>query len=136
VLEKATQVDPRHSQALAALGMTYVNEGKYDAAVPPLETAARLEPANWETEWTLAQAYYRHEQYAQALKAAQDALTIATGKAPEIALLVAESLVAVNRYEDAGQVLRQYVKNHGDRADVTKAKRWLDRLKADGKIKG
>jgi tetratricopeptide (TPR) repeat protein len=136
VLEKATQVDPNHSQAFSALGMTYVNEGKYDAAIPALETAARLEPANWETQWTLGEAYYRHEQYNEALKNAQEALAKSNGKAPEIELLVAESLVAVSRYEDAGQVLRQYVKNHGNRPDVAKAKKWLDRLKADGKIKG
>ena len=136
VLEKATQVDPSHSQAFSALGMTYVNERKYDAAVPALETAARLEPANWETQWTLAEAYYRHEQYNEALKNSQEALSKSNGKAPEIELLVAESLVAVSRYEDAGQVLRQYVKNHGNRPDVAKAKKWLERLKADGKIKG
>jgi len=136
VLLKATQVDPSHSQAFSALGMAYVNENKYDAAVPALETAARLEPANWETQWALAEAYYRHEQYDEALKNAQEALTKSNGKAPEIELLVAESLVAVSRYEDAGQVLRQYVKNHGDRPDAAKARKWLERLKADGKIKG
>jgi len=70
------------------------------------------------------------------LKNAQEALVKSNGKAPEIELLVAESLVAVSRYEDAGQVLRQYVKNHGNRPDVAKAKKWLERLKADGKIKG
>jgi tetratricopeptide (TPR) repeat protein len=135
VLEKATQVDPNHSQAFAALGMTYVNERKYDAAVPPLETAAKLEPANWETEWTLAQAYYYHEQYDAALKTSQEALTKANGKAPDIELLVAQSQVATGRFEDAAQTLRSYLKNHGDRPDAAKAKKWLDRLKTDGKIK-
>ena len=84
------------------------------------------------TQWALAEAYYRHEQYNEALKNAQEALTKSNGKAPEIELLVAESLVAVSRYEDAGQVLRQYVKNHGDRPDAAKARKWLERLKADG----
>lgn len=135
-LEKATQIDPNHAQAFAALGMAYLNEGKNDAAVPSLEKSAQLEPNNWETEWTLAQAYYRHEQYEEALKASRDALTKSNGKAPEIQLLVAESLVAVGRYEDSAQVLREYVKNHGDRPDAAKARRWLDRLRADGKIKG
>jgi Flp pilus assembly protein TadD len=135
-LEKATQLDPNHAQAFAALGMTYVNEGKYDAAVAPLEKSAQLEPGNWETEWTLAQAYYRHEQYEQALKTSQDALTKSNGKAPEIQLLIAESLVAVGRYEDSAQVLRDFVKNHGDRPEAVKARHWLDRLRADGKIKG
>jgi Flp pilus assembly protein TadD len=136
VLEKATQVDPNHAQAFAALGMTYVNEGKYDAAVPSLETATKLEPGNWETEWTLAQAYYYHQQYDAALKASQDALGKANGKAPDIELLVAQSQVATGRFEDAAQTLRSYVKNHGDRPDAAKAKKWLEKLKADGKVKG
>jgi Flp pilus assembly protein TadD len=136
VLEKATQIDPNHAQAFAALGMAFVNEGKFDAAIAPLEKSLQLEPNNWETEWTLAQTYYRHQQYDLALKTSQEALAKSNGKAPEIALLVAESLVAVSRYEDAAQTLRQYVKNHGDRPDAEKARRWLDRLRADGKIKG
>src|SRR5262249_7344536 len=135
VLERATQVDPNHAQALAALGMTYVNEGKYDTAVAALEAAAKLEPANWETEWTLAQAYYYHAQYEEAVKASQDALAKSSGKAPDIELLVAQSQVATGHFEDAAQTLRSYVRNHSDRPDAAKAKKWLDRLKADGKIK-
>ena len=36
--------------------------------------------------------------------------------------------------EVSAQALRDYVKNHGDRPDAAKAKRWLDRLDADGKV--
>jgi thioredoxin-like negative regulator of GroEL len=136
VLLKATQLDPKHAHAFAALGMTYVNEGKYDTAISPLEISTQLEPANWDAERTLAEAYYRDGRYPEALKAAQDALAKANGKAPEIELLVAESQVAVGRYEDAGATLRGFLQKHGDRPEAAKAKKWLERLKADGKIKG
>ena len=56
------------------------------------------------------------------------------GKAPEIELLMAQSLVATGKYDEAAQALRDYVKNHGDRPDAAKAKRWLDKLMADGKV--
>jgi len=49
----------------------------------------------WETHWTLAKAYYYHKQYEEALKTSQQALAEAHGKAPEIELLVAQSLTAV-----------------------------------------
>jgi tetratricopeptide (TPR) repeat protein len=134
-LEKATQIDPTHARAFAALGMAFVDEGKYDAAIPPLEKSVELEPGGWEAEFTLARAYYHHEQYEDALKASQEALAGSKGKAPEIELLVAQSLTAVGRYEDSATALRNFLKNHGNRPEAATAKKWLDRLTASGKIK-
>ena len=57
------------------------------------------------------------------------------GSAPDIELLLAQRLTAVGRYEDAAQTLRTFLKNHAKDAGAEKAKRWLDRLAADGKIK-
>jgi hypothetical protein len=51
-------------------------------------------------------------------------------------LLVAQSLVAVSRFEDSAQVLREIIKNHGGSPEAATARRYLDRLTADGKIKG
>jgi tetratricopeptide (TPR) repeat protein len=135
VLQKATQLDPGNAQAFAALGMSLCDQGKYDAAIAPLEKALQLNPASaWDTRWTLAKAYYRHEQYDEALKLSEDALTSSNGKAPEIALLVAQSLTAVGRYEDAAETLRVFLRDHGDRPEAATARRWLDRLSASGKI--
>jgi hypothetical protein len=94
-----------------------------------------LDPGGaWETRWTLAKAYYRDARYDQALKMSQDALAASTGKAPEIELLVAQSLTAVGRYEDAAQTLREFLKDHGDRRGAATARKWLERLTASGKI--
>jgi hypothetical protein len=49
-------------------------------------------------------------------------------------LLEAQALVTTAKFDEAAQVLRDYLKNHGDRPDAAKAKRWLDRLVADGKV--
>lgn len=136
-LEKATQVDPKDAQAFAALGMTYCDQGKYDIAIPPLKKSLELNPAGaaWEARWALAKSLYHEQQYDDALKMSYDALTSSNGKAPEIGLLVAESLTAVGRYEEAAAMLREYVKAHGDRKEAATAKRWLDQLAANGKIK-
>jgi uncharacterized protein HemY len=135
VLEKATQMDPNHSQAFAALGMALSDQGKYDSAIAPLEKSVHLEPHSWEAQWTLAKAYYHHEQYDAALKMAEAAQSESNGKAPEIELLVAQSLTAVGRYEDSAQVLRAFLKNHSDQPQAATARRWLQRLTADGKIR-
>ncbi|MGH3630632.1 MAG: CDC27 family protein [Sciscionella sp.] len=135
-LEKATQIDPRHARAFAALGMALCDQGKYDAAIAPLEKSLQLNPAaDWETSWALAKAYYHRAQYDDALKMSQKALDDSSGKSPEISLLVAQSLTAVGRYEDAAKLLRQFVKDHGDSRDASTARRWLEGLAANGKIK-
>ena len=134
-LEKATQIDATHARAFAALGMALFDQGKYDAAIVPLEKSLQLEAAGaWETRWVLAKTYYQHEQYEDALKRSQEALAESHGKAPEIALLVAQSLTAVGQYENAARVLREFLREHSDRREAATARRWLDRLSANGKI--
>ena len=136
VLEKATQIDPTNARALAALGMALSDQSKYEEAIPSLEKSLELNAGDpsWETQYALAQAYYKLEKFPEAAKTAQAALAKSNGKAPDIELLVAQSLVATAKYDEAAQALRDYVKNHGDRPDAAKAKRWLDRLVADGKV--
>ena len=136
ILEKAIQIDPSHANAFAALGMALCDQGKYEAAVAPLEKALHLNPApaSWDTRSALAKAYYQQARYDQALKMSQDALSSSNGKAPAIELLVAQSLTAMGRYEDAAQALREFLRDHADSRDAATARRWLDRLAADGKI--
>jgi Tfp pilus assembly protein PilF len=135
-LEKATQIDPNHARAFAALGMALSDQGKYEAAIAPLEKSLQLDVAvGWETHWALAKAYYQGEKYDVALKTSQVALAESNGKAPEIELLVAQSLTAVGRYEDAAQGLREFLKDHGDRTEAATARRWLEKLTASGKIR-
>lgn len=137
VLERATQLDPSDAHAFTALGMSLCDQGKYEAAVAPLEKALELNPAaaSWDARWALAKAHYRLAHYDQALQMSQTALSGSNGKAPEIQLLVAQSLTAVGRYEDAAQTLREFLHKHGDRLEAATARRWLDTLAADGKIR-
>lgn len=136
VLEKAIQIDSSFANAFAALGMTLCNQGKYEAAVAPLEKALQLNPApaSWDARWALAKAYYQQARYEQALQLSQDALSSSKGKAPEIELLVAQSLTAMGRYEDAAQALREFLRDYSDRREAATARRWLDGLAANGKI--
>jgi Flp pilus assembly protein TadD len=135
ILEKAAQMEPSNARVLGALGMALTNQGKYEAAIAPLEKSVQLEAGGWETHWALAKAYYFHEQYDQALKTSQHALAESNGKAPQIELLVAQSLTAVGRYEDSAQTLREFLKNHGDRPEAATARRWLGGLAKNGKIR-
>jgi tetratricopeptide (TPR) repeat protein len=136
VLEKAAQVDPSNAHVLGALGMALTDQGKYEAAIAPLEKSLQLEAAGgWETHWALGKAYYYRQRYDQALKTSQLALAESNGKAPQIELLVAQSLTAVGRYDDAAQTLREFLKSHGDSPEAATARRWLDGLTKNGKIR-
>ncbi len=136
LLEKATQMDPNSASAFAALGLALCDQGNYDAAIPPLRKSLELDPAGaWETRWALAKSYYQHQQYPEALNMSQQALARSNGNAPTIALLVAQSLTAVGRYEDAAEVLREFLRDHTNRQEAATARRWLEQLAANGKIR-
>ncbi len=135
VLEKATQMDPANPRAFAALGMALSNQRKYEEAIPPLEKSLQLDASGWETQWTLAKAYYYHEQYGEAWKASQQALADSKGQAPQIELLVAQSLTALGQYEGSAKTLREFLRDHSDRPEAATARRWLDGLVKNGKIR-
>src|SRR5205807_2347976 len=56
-------------------------------------------------------------------------------KAAQIELLVAQTLTAVGRYDDAAQTLREFLKSHGDSPEAATARRWLEGLAKNGKIR-
>jgi Tfp pilus assembly protein PilF len=135
VLEKTTQIDPQNSRAFTALGMAFMNENKYDSATAPLQQSIQLDPSNGEAHWMLARVLYRQEKYETCLREAQQALSQSHGSQPEIELLVAQSQTAVGKYEDSAETLRTFLRTHpGDKGAAT-ARRWLDRLVADGKVR-
>jgi len=136
VLEKSSELEPNQARVLAALGMALCNQKTYEAAIPKLEKSLQLDPTEgWETEWALAKSYYYHEQYDQALKMAQQAQADSHGLAPQVELLLAQCLTAAERFEDAAGVLRAVLKNNATSPEATTARRWLERLTADGKIR-
>jgi tetratricopeptide (TPR) repeat protein len=134
-LEKATQVDPQNARAFTALGMAFFSENKFDLAVPPLQQSIQLDPSNWESHWTLARTLYRQEHYDSALLEAQLALSQSRGSEPAIELLIAQSQTAVGKFEDSAETLRTFLRTHPNDKGAATARRWLDRLIADGKVR-
>jgi len=135
-LEKANQMDPNQPRLLAALGLNLVNQRKFAEAIPLLEKSIQLQPASgWGTKWALGKAYYYHEQYEQALSMAEQAHTDSHGSSAQAELLLAQCLTVVGRYEDSAHVLREFLKNNTEGPDATTARRWLERLTTNGKIR-
>jgi hypothetical protein len=136
VLETANQLEADQPRVLAALGMSLSNQNKYDEAIPTLEKAIKLDPsASWESQWALAMAYYHGGQYDKALLLAQQAHNSSHAPNQQVELLLAQCLTAVDRYEDSARVLRDLVNINPGSPDAATARRWLDRLAGDGKIR-
>jgi tetratricopeptide (TPR) repeat protein len=132
VLERATRIDPTHARAFAALGMALTDQSKFEAAIAPLEKSMELDgaTANWETEFVLARAYYEAAKYPEALTMSKKALADSKGRAPEITLLVAQALTVNGQYAEAENTLKEFLREHGDRPDAAKARRWVEKLEA------
>jgi len=133
-LEKAAQVDPKNARVLSALGMAFVNENRFDLAVPPLQQSAEIDPNPWDTHYALAKAFYNQEQFDTALRESQQALSKAHGSQPEVELLMAQAQTAVGKFEDSATTLRTFLRLHPNDKGAATARRWLDRLIADGKV--
>jgi tetratricopeptide (TPR) repeat protein len=131
-LEKATQIDPNHARAFAALGMALTDQGKFEEAIAPLTKSIELEgaAAHWETENVLGRAYYESAKYPEALVMSKKALVDSKGRAPEIELLVAQALTANGQYVQASETLKKFLREHGDRPEAAKARRWMEKLEA------
>jgi len=133
-LEKAAQVDPKNARVLCALGMAFVNENRFDLAVAPLQHSVEIDPNSWDAHYALAKAFYNQQQFDGALQEAQRALGQSHGSEPAIELLMAQAQTAVGKFEDSAETLRTFLRLHpGDKGAAT-ARRWLDRLVADGKV--
>jgi len=135
VLEKTAQIDPQNSRVFTALGMALINENKYDLALAPLKQSIQLDPSNWEAHWTLARVLYRQENFDASLLEAQQAFSQSHGSEPAIELLIAQSQTAVGKFEDSAETLRTFLRTHPNDKGAATARRWLDRLVADGKIR-
>jgi tetratricopeptide (TPR) repeat protein len=133
-LEKAAQIDPKNARVLGALGMAFVNENRSDLAVAPLQQSAEIDPGSWDTHYALAKAFYNQQQFEDALQEAQRALGQSHGSEPAIELLMAQAQTAVGKFEDSAETLRTFLRVHPDDKGAATARRWLDRLVADGKV--
>lgn len=133
-LETAAQLEPNNARTLSALGMAFVDQNKYDQAIPVLEHSVQIDATPWDAHWTLAKAYYHQQNYDGALRESQEAVNRSRGAAPDAELLLAQAQTAAGKYEDAAQTLRTFLTNHPKDAGIEKARRWLERLRADGKI--
>src|SRR5712671_2350103 len=133
---EALRLAPGHPDVLFLQGVLDLSEHNWPQAQTVLEKATQLDPNNPRAFAALGMAFTNQGKYEAAIPPLEKSLQLeSTGKAPEIQLLVAQSLTAVGQYDAAADTLRDFLKNHADRPQAPTARRWLEGLVKSGKIK-
>ena len=122
---KTLQLDPKHLNALLAVGQDLLHENKSAEAAQYLNRAVDAAPSSWRAHALLAESLVMQSQDDPAIKQAQRAIELGHERAASVQLIMARAMIEKGDKGQATQILQAYVKAHP--ADKETAK-YLDRL--------
>lgn len=117
--EKAVQIYPRHSSALAALGQRSLNTGDVSAAIAYLQRAVEASPSSWRFQERLAEAYLLHQEPEQAAKCARRAIAIGKDRALQAEVVLTQALAQLHTEPAGTQALDDLPVRTPSQAQVT-----------------
>jgi tetratricopeptide (TPR) repeat protein len=118
-LMQATQMAPADPIAHRELGKAYLALNKFDQAQTQLEKAVQLDPQSGPTHFLLGQAYRKQGLLDKAKIETRRYLELTGGhSSPDDPLSEARSLIKLNKFTDAEQVIRKYLVVHKNSADA------------------
>ncbi|HET6930028.1 MAG TPA: tetratricopeptide repeat protein [Candidatus Acidoferrum sp.] len=100
----------QHVRSLTALGEIYLIEGNLGPAKAHLEDALKADPNCWRAEQLLAAVELRQHSYSDAIRDAEQALTLGKNEAKGARLTLAEALSASGNRERSSQILNELLK--------------------------
>ena len=100
----------QHVRSLTALGEIYLIEGNLGPAKAHLEDALKADPNCWRAEQLLAAVELRERSYSDAIRDAEQALTLGKAEAKGARLTLAEALSASGNHERSNQILNELLK--------------------------
>jgi tetratricopeptide (TPR) repeat protein len=106
---KALEIDPDYVEARASFGGMLVDKGAADEAIRQLNAAIRRDKSYGLAWYLLAHAYILKDDYAQAIDAARQAITLIPNKA-ESHFWLAESLHLSGKLDDAKKSYQDYLR--------------------------
>lgn len=115
----------QHVRSLTALGEIYLMEGNLDPAKSSLEAALRADPNSWRAMQLLAAVELRRRSYLDAIRDAEQALTLGKTEAKGARLTLAEAFASVGNYERSNQVLNELLKQSPSEEQTKEANRLL-----------
>ncbi len=107
--------EPRNVEALANLGVVYVNLGRYDDAIASYRKALEISYLNTPIRMNLGLAFYKAARYADAIPEFDRVLDTSPGLYNAV-LLKADCLLQLGRPKDAAAILAPIAGEHDDDA--------------------
>ncbi len=127
-LETAINLYPQHAGALASLGATLYRLKDFAGAVAALNKAVEISPQNWRSHGALVMCHIRLRDYDKALAHAERAIETAGDKSPELHVLLARVLIALNQKEKARSELQAFLTAYPGHPEAVAAQRLLSIL--------
>ena len=127
-LEKAISLDPKHVESLVALGTLKYRDGDYPGAIDLLAKAVQVSSTSWQARLTLAQAYLRQNNFADANEQAGKAFEIGREKAAGAQLVQAQALAGLGKNHESANVLSSYLTANPSDPNAEKLRGWITEL--------
>ncbi|MHB8502178.1 MAG: tetratricopeptide repeat protein [Candidatus Acidiferrales bacterium] len=122
---KALELEPKHLNALLAVGQDFLHENKPAEAQQYLKRAVDTAPSSWRAHALLAEALVLQKQDDEAINQAKRAIELGHDRAASAQLVMARAMFEKGDKGQATHILELYVQGHP--ADKETAK-YLDRL--------
>jgi tetratricopeptide (TPR) repeat protein len=113
--KKVLELEPQHFEALANLGVVYVNLGRFDDAIASYRKALEISYLNAPLRMNLGLAYYKAARYAEALPEFDKVLQISPGLYDAL-LLKADCHLQLGEPKQAIALLDPLSQDHADDA--------------------
>jgi tetratricopeptide (TPR) repeat protein len=123
---KTLQLDPKHLNALLAVGQDMLQEKKSVEAAQYLSRAVEVAPSSWRAHTLFAEALVMQKKNDEAMEHAEKAIELGHERAASAQLVLARAMVQKGDNGKAIQTLEAYVQGHPADKDTAS---YLERLK-------
>ena len=133
---KALEANPKHLNALIAVGNDLLQEKKAAEATPYLKRAVDAEPSAWRAQALLAEAYLLQGMRDDAIKHAERAIELGHERAESVQLVLVRAYAERGDKDHALSLMQTYVQAHPTDAVAAKDLETLKNVKAGTAVLG
>lgn len=123
---KTLELDPKHLNALLAVGQDLLHENKSAEAGQYLNRAVEAVPSSWRAHALLAESLVMQSKDDDAIKHAERAIELGHDRAASAQLILARAMIEKGDKGQGTHILEVYVQGHPQEKETAK---YLDRLK-------
>ena len=123
---KTLELDPKHLNALLAVGQDFLHENKSAEAAQYLKRAVEVAPSSWRAHALLAESLVLQKQDDEAINHAKRAIELGHERASSAQLVMARAMIEEGDKEQATHILELYVQGHPQDKETAQ---YLERLK-------